>query len=176
MKRIVAFVIFVTLLGMIGYSIYQAIGNKDELPLKTGVTVGNKAPDFELQLVGGETVKLSELEGKKVLLNFWASWCEPCLKEMPEMQELYDTASDDIVILAVNMTVTEKNLDTAKNFINDQGFTFPVLLDVTNKTSSNYEVLTLPTSFFIDTNGVIRERFPGPMDLDYMKQALNRLD
>ncbi|MBD8068182.1 TlpA disulfide reductase family protein [Bacillus sp. PS06] len=174
MRKSITFIIALALIAMIGFAVFQAFQKqKNET---TGVEIGNKAPDFELQVADGEIIKLSDLEGKKVLVNFWASWCEPCLEEMPEIQELYDTKSDDIEILAVNMTVTEKNLQTAKDFIKEQGFTFPVLLDVTNKTSSNYEVLNLPVSYFIDSKGIIRDRYPGAMSLEYMKEMLEKMD
>ncbi|MFC4323160.1 redoxin domain-containing protein [Litchfieldia salsa] len=174
MKKTVTIIISLVLVLMIGYAIVQAMQKqKSEV---TGVEVGNQAPDFELQVVDGGTIKLSELKGKKVLLNFWASWCEPCLEEMPAMQELHDHKSEDVVILAVNMTVTEKSLQNAEDFVKEHGFTFPVLLDVTNKTSSNYEVLNLPVSYFIDTNGVIYHRFPGAMSLEYMEDTLEKMD
>jgi peroxiredoxin len=170
MKKTIAF----TVLGiMLSYAIWQAISN---VKVETGVEMGNKAPDFELQQVNGDPIQLSSLEGKKVLVNFWASWCGPCLEEMPEMEKLHNESNGDYVVLAVNMTVTEKNLQTAKDFVNEHNFSFPTLLDVSNKTSSTYEVLSLPVSYFIDTEGIIRHKFVGAMDLEYMKENLNKLN
>ncbi|WP_139365109.1 peroxiredoxin family protein [Litchfieldia alkalitelluris] len=174
MKKPLTIIAILMLLAMIGFSIMQAIAKqKSEV---VGVEIGNTAPDFELQMMNGGTVKLSELKGKKVLLNFWASWCKPCLEEMPAMQELHNNAPDDVVVLAVNMTVTEKSLETAKDFVEEHGFTFPILLDVTNQTSSTYRVLNLPVSFFIDSKGIIRERHPGEMTLEQMESYLKELE
>ncbi|SDI57027.1 peroxiredoxin family protein [Natribacillus halophilus] len=74
-----------------------------------GLEEGEIAPDFELKTLDGETMRLSDYRGERVMLNFWATWCPPCRAEMPDMQKLYD--EEDVVILAVNMTETENNLE-----------------------------------------------------------------
>ncbi len=81
-----------------------------------GIQPGEIAPDFELETLDGEVVKLSELKGEKVILNFWATWCPPCKEEMPEMQEFYDKYGDDINVIAVNFK--EKN-DKVAEFLNE---------------------------------------------------------
>lgn len=140
---------------------------KEEKPAekKQGLEVGNTAPDFELKLLTGEMTKLSDYRGKKVMLNFWATWCPPCKAEMPEMQQFYEATKDEVAILAVNM---DPQNDVA-GFVKDMGITFPILLDEKNEVNQNYQIISIPTTFFIDENGVITHKFIGAMTLDDMK-------
>ena len=116
---------------------------------------GFQAPDFELRTLEGESVTLSDLRGKAIILNFWATWCPPCRSEMPAMQQVYtDYEPDGFVVLAVNNTQQDRREDV-ENFILEQGLTFPVLLDNTGGVSTRYQVHSMPTSFFIDPEGII---------------------
>lgn len=125
---------------------------------------GFLAPDFELVTLEGEIVSLSNLRGKIVLVNFWASWCPPCRSEMPAMQKIYqEHGPDDFVILAVNNTRRD-TLSDVENFVTEQGLTFPILLDSNGQVSSLYQVHSLPTSFFIDRDGIIYEIIIGGMN------------
>lgn len=170
MKKILAIVV---LFGLIGYALWQMVSQNN---IETGVQVGNMAPNFELELLNGESVKLSDYQGKKVILNFWASWCGPCKVEMPEMEQFSKEHGKDVVILAVNMTVTEKNLETVEKYIEEGGFTFPVLIDADNNVSTTYEALSLPTSYYIDTEGIIQKKIIGPMTVETMEQNTEKLD
>ena len=122
------------------------------------------APDFTLQTVAGETVTLSNLRGKAVLVNLWATWCPPCRAEMPAIQKLYEEYKDQgLVVLAVNATNQD---DSAKipAFIEEYRLTFPILLDTTGQASQVYQLRSLPSSYFIGRNGVIKEVvIGGPM-------------
>ena len=114
----------------------------------------NPAPDFTLQSSTGENVRLAEQRGQVVMLNFWASWCGPCRKEMPLLDEIskrYSAAG--FVLYGVN--VEEDNTD-AKKLIKELGVTFPILYDTESKASSLYNVDAMPTTVVIDKKGVIR--------------------
>jgi cytochrome c biogenesis protein CcmG, thiol:disulfide interchange protein DsbE len=132
---------------------------------------GFLAPDFLLKDPQGETLQLAELAGQPVLVNLWASWCPPCRAEMPTMQRVYEEYQDQgFVILAVNAT-NQDSLNAASNFVESLGLTFPILLDPSGEVSAAYEVRALPTSFFIDREGIIREVVVGGP----MSEALLRI-
>ena len=125
---------------------------------------GFLAPDFSLVTTTGERITLSELRGKPVLVNVWASWCPPCRAEMPAMEQAYrDFRSQGFQILAVNAT-HQDDPAKAEAFAQERGLSFPILLDEDGEVSRLYRVSSLPTSFFVDAQGLIREVvIGGPM-------------
>lgn len=138
-----------------------------------GLAQGNMAPDFELALLSGEKVKLSDYRGQKVILNFWATWCPPCKAEMPHMQSFYEkNKNNGMTILAVNLTALDKGPEVLDKFVKDYGLTFPIALDEENKVGTLYEAVTIPTSFIIGTDGRISKKYIGPMDEELMAKLL----
>jgi cytochrome c biogenesis protein CcmG/thiol:disulfide interchange protein DsbE len=132
-----------------------------------------QASDFTLQTLDGRSVKLSDYRGQVILLNTWASWCPPCRAEMPDLEAYYrEHKEDGFVVLAVN---DEESASTVANFIQAQGFTFPVLLDPGGKVMSQYGVRGLPTSFFIDRNGMVRGVWSGQLSPERLKQIVDPL-
>jgi peroxiredoxin len=118
---------------------------------------GFLAPDFSAKTLDGQTVRLSELRGKVVLVNLWASWCPPCREEMPAIEHTYQAyKAQGFVVLAVDSTVQD-TLANAQAFVSANQLSFPILLDETGEITRLYRVQSLPTSFFIGTDGVIRE-------------------
>lgn len=118
--------------------------------------VGFLAPDFTLELLNGGDITLSDLRGKVVLVNIWASWCPPCRKEMPAIEIVYEELkSQGFEVLALNTTYQDDEREAAA-FIQNLGLTFPILLDRTGEVSGLYLLRALPTSYFIDREGVIR--------------------
>ncbi|MFK9093725.1 redoxin domain-containing protein [Bacillus salipaludis] len=176
-KKVIAAVVLVTLLTV---AIVQAMDKKTEAPETTsqatvnkeGISIGAKAPDFELKTLTGETVKLSDLKGKKVMLNFWATWCGPCKAEMPEMEQFSKQIGDDTVILAVNI---DPQLDV-QGFVDEYKLTFPILLDAEDKVNETYQIMAIPTTYFIDSKGIIQNKFPGTMKLADMKDFTKKLN
>jgi peroxiredoxin len=153
---------------------YSKIDNPKDLP--AGLEVENRAPDFTLQTLKGDEVKLSDYRGKKVLLNFWATWCPPCKAEMPYMQEMYEKyKKEGFEILAVNSTVTEKSKQDVTEFVEKYGLSFSIPMDEKNRVSSDYEIMAYPTSFFIDTNGVIRSKSVGGMTKEFLEKEIKKL-
>src|SRR5438128_8923720 len=118
--------------------------------------VGSPAPEIVLKDLQGGEVKLSDLRGKIVLVNFWATWCKPCKEEMPAMQASYDKLRDKgFVVLAVNeLEDTNKVIE----HIQTHGHTFLVVMDHDNRVANRYGVVGLPASCWIDGHGVVRER------------------
>jgi peroxiredoxin len=112
------------------------------------------APDFTLKSQKNGNLKLSEMRGKVILINFWASWCGPCRQEMPVLDELYrHYRSLDFTILGVNV---EQNSDDAKSLLKDVTVTFPVLFDTENKISKLYDIKGMPSTVLVDRDGNIR--------------------
>ena len=124
---------------------------------------GFLAPDFQLKSLDGNTVSLDQLNGKPILINFWASWCIPCQTEMPAIQEMFERYGSKIYIAAINNTAQD-SLANVRAFVNKNQLTFPVLLDERGLITSSYQVQALPTTFFVNSNGVIQEIIiGGPM-------------
>jgi len=116
--------------------------------------VGNPAPDFELQDLDGQATSLSELWGSPVMLNFWATWCGPCRYEMPYLQEIYDEWSEkELVVLAIDVS---ESASTVERFLQAEGYSFPVLLDTRGVVGKKYNIRAIPTTYFIDKDGIIQ--------------------
>ncbi|MSP12051.1 MAG: TlpA family protein disulfide reductase [Chloroflexi bacterium] len=143
---------------------------------------GFAAPDFTLDLLSDDRsatlqpITLSRLRGQVVIVNLWASWCAPCRAEMPALEKIYrSNKSRGLEILAVNATNQDKE-QTAAAFARSMGITFPVLLDRTGEVGNRYLLRALPSTFFIDRRGVIREVvFGGPMSETLIQSKLETL-
>lgn len=125
---------------------------------------GFLAPDFELQTITGETVRLSDLRGQAVLVNLWATWCPPCRAEMPAIEQVYqEYKAQGFTVLAVDMTYQDSFADIAP-FVEKYQLTFPILLEPNGEMARAYQLRSLPSSFFIDREGIIHEVvIGGPM-------------
>jgi peroxiredoxin len=128
---------------------------------KTGsIIIGATAPTIEATNTDGTLVKLSDYRGKTVLLNFWASWCGPCVREMPLIHEIYQSHDPGIEILSVNVGESKGSVN---EFMNEHHLTFPVIIDVTGKSADLYGVIGLPASFIIDEEGLLQQVGIGEM-------------
>ncbi len=129
------------------------------------VQVGDEAPNFMLRDLAGNAVSLSQLRGKVVLLNFWATWCGPCRVEMPAMEQLYRTLSRrEFEILAVS--TDSQGATVTRPFQKQMGFTFPILHDSEYRVGLAYGARTIPVTFMVDRQGVVRQKIFGARDWD----------
>jgi thiol-disulfide isomerase/thioredoxin len=156
MKVIMAAVMLVVLMSTVGCS---GDSGSEQVP------VGNQpasdfqqpAPDFQLETLNGEEVSLSDLRGKPVLLNFWATWCGPCRLEMPLLQEIYEDpgwSERGLVIIAVNL---KESGATVQKFVEENNYSFAVLLDISGRVGTLYNTRYIPTTYFIDKDGIIKD-------------------
>ncbi|QUL53497.1 redoxin domain-containing protein [Paenibacillus tritici] len=173
----------VALLLVIGWGIYDYSQSKKEQSrtatqtveledVDIGIQKGNQAPNFILLDLEGNEVELSDFIGKKVILNFWATWCPPCRAEMPHMEKIYKKNSKEVVVLAINLTNTEKSNSDVQKFVEDFKLSFPVALDTEGEISGQYQIFAYPTSLMIDSQGVIQEIYRGAINEDLMKKSI----
>lgn len=135
------------------------------------IAVGREAPNFTLKNLKGEDVSLEDYRGKIILLNFWATWCGFCDKEMPDMQKL-SKDNDDLVVLAVD--VMEKE-ELVKDYIEKGGYDFEVVLDEDGNVAKTYLVSSFPTSYFIDKDGILLGGVPAMMTGPQMNEILDNI-
>jgi cytochrome c biogenesis protein CcmG/thiol:disulfide interchange protein DsbE len=138
--------------------------------------VGFLAPDFTLSTLDGDEVTLSDLQGNPVVLNLWASWCPPCRAEMPAIQKIYEQNLDrGLQVLAVNMTYQDSP-NAARSFVREFDLSFPVPLDETGEVGKGYLMRALPSTFFIDREGIIQTVIiGGPMSETTLQSAIEAL-
>jgi len=147
--------ILTTILGFILATVLLVAGCSSQAPLGTEL-----APDFQLPNLEGQSISLSDFRGEPVLVNFWASWCPPCIYEMPFIQEVFEEwSASGLVVLAINKG---ESLSTVNDFVQSGNFSFPVLLDINHYVALEYNVRSIPTTFFIDKDGIIQAIKVGP--------------
>jgi thiol-disulfide isomerase/thioredoxin len=136
------------------------------------VSIGSLAPDFELTTPGGQTIRLSDLRGRALLINFWATWCGYCLEEMPIMQQYSNLYGSEIAILALNEGESQTDVS---HFISSYGYTFTFLMDQDYRIGDAYRVDGYPITFFVDAAGIIRHRVDGAMGEQDMLNGLSAI-
>ncbi len=138
------------------------------------LAAGDTAPDFMLaDLETGDDIQLSENHGKGVMINFWATYCEPCKEEMPFMDELYEKYKDDgFEIIAVSV---DRNEMVIRNFYERYGLSFPIVHDRKGAVMRAYQISPLPTSIFINPDGTIEHIIKSPLNLEYLDSYIQEI-
>jgi len=137
---------------------------------------GFLAPDFTLDTLDGTKATLSELRGRIVLINLWATWCPPCRAEMPALENAYKQYKDSgVVVLGLNVTNQDSEKDIPP-FVDEFGLTFPILLDRDGSVSALYQLKGLPTTYFVNREGIIRTVVVGgPMNETFIRSKIEAL-
>lgn len=135
------------------------------------IAVGAPAPDFTLKNLQGEEVSLSDFRGNIVLINFWATWCTFCDREMPDLRRL-DTVYDDVTVLAVNLL---EDRDKVADYIEKGEYDFEVVLDEEGEVGKTYYINPLPTSYFVEEDGTLIGRIEGMLEYDQMVNIIENI-
>jgi cytochrome c biogenesis protein CcmG/thiol:disulfide interchange protein DsbE len=136
--------------------------------------VGGPAPPFNLKTFEGQTINLSDFKGRFVVLNFWATWCVPCIKEIPEFQKAHQSLSPKVQIIGINLAESKEKVG---EFVEINRLSFPVLLDEYGNVSQEYEVIHLPVTYFITPDGIIRDKiFGGGITQKMIEARINQLN
>ena len=160
--------------------------NKQTTTSSTSENKTIQAFDFTAMDKDGKTVKLSDFKGKKVYINMWASWCGPCMREIPELEKTYQKLKDnkDIVFLSMtspndaefkNQSPQDKGKDVILNKAKELGATYPVLFDVNDRFIINYAIRSLPTHIFINSDGTIGNRIAGGVTEESLTKEIEKL-
>ena len=185
-KFLIALIIFAVIMGAIAIIITSNLNEANDADVEhskntdeaTDATDRQKelAPDFEMVDRDGNRIKLSDMRGKPVVLNFWASWCGPCKSEMPNFEEAYKEYGGDITFMIVNLTDGKnETVDTALAFIDSQGYTFPVYFDTDSNGAAAYGVSSIPVTYFIDAQGYLVAYGRGALNSETLKSGIDML-
>lgn len=167
-RLIVRTVILAVLAAAMGYTLYANFFASNEV-----VKVGSEAPDFILTDLNGNEIQLSDYKGKGVFLNFWGTWCEPCEKEMPYMENQYKVYKDQgVEIIAIESGSTKLSVE---NFKNKYGLTFPIPLDKGGKVVQAYDIYNLPATLLIDKDGIVVDKITGQMTEEDIQGYMERI-
>jgi thiol-disulfide isomerase/thioredoxin len=162
-----------------GLLVCAAIAGLSLLPgaaeAKVGTSVGDQAADFKLSGIDGKPYRLSDVirNHQATVVNFWATWCPPCRAEIPDFVRFAQkNANSPIAILAVNL---QESPAKVKDFAQNAGMGFPVLTDTSGKVGNTYRIYAIPTTFFIDRKGIIRQVIEGSTNLDRLETEVRAL-
>jgi peroxiredoxin len=161
-------VLFVCLVGMVAFAIYRVSTDTGGKPVE-----GNRAPNFTLTTLDGKQMSLHDLKGKAVMINFWGTWCPPCRAEMPAIQAAY-MSNKDKGFEVVSVNIRENEVPVA-NFVSQYGLSFPIWMDKDRYVVKLYKIGPIPSTFFIDPDGVIVKRIEGPLQISQLQYYIEQL-
>lgn len=154
----------------------EAVGATENTETSSEEAQKITAPDFTVYDADGNEVLLSEYFGKPIVLNFWASWCSPCRMEMPDFHEKYLEIGEDVQFLMINMTDgSRETVEIASEFVEEQGYTFPVFYDTKSDAAMTYGAYSLPTTFFIDADGYVIAQASGAIDGTTLQRGIDMI-
>ncbi len=173
---VVAGVLYRNLSGSVDSDNLGSQSPQNENQQQNGENAPSLAPDFTVLDANGKEVKLSDFRGKPVVVNFWATWCGYCVKEMPAFEEVYQQMGSDIHFLMINVTDgVQETVDKASAFIADSGYAFPVYYDTQYSATLTYGAYSLPMTFFFDAEGYAIAQATGAIDKDTLLRGIEMI-
>jgi peroxiredoxin len=170
MRQIWKPLVFVSLVGVMAVAIYMQVNSLERPPV--GTRIGELAPDFTGTTLEGSTITLSDFRGQIVLVNDFATWCGPCQVEIPDLIEAYHAESGNMVIIGLNLQESESKVSEFKEEYN---IPYPLVMDPDGELTDIYRPVGLPTSWFIDSDGVVRYVHAGPMTTAMVQEAVDAI-
>lgn len=176
-----AFVAFIIAASVAYSALSKRVAPPDELSVieSPGTVSGGEAaerspaPDFTVIDADGNSVKLSDMKGKPVVLNFWASWCPPCKSEMPVFNKVSEELGDDVVFMMVDLVDGfQETQEKGAEYVAAEGFSFPVYYDTKQEAALAYTVMSIPTTIFVDKDGFIAATAKGAIDEEYLRAGI----
>ncbi|MDR0382326.1 MAG: TlpA family protein disulfide reductase [Oscillospiraceae bacterium] len=152
-----------------------ALREEGETAAETGTQTRTPAPDFTVFDAEGGGVSLSALQGKPVVVNFWASWCPPCVSEMADFNRVYEETGDDIHFMMVDLVGGRETRESGEAYVTEQGFTFPVYYDLEQDAALTYGITAIPTSLFLDAQGNVVTGTQGAIDEETLRAVVEFL-
>ncbi|SFL31173.1 TlpA family protein disulfide reductase [Pelosinus propionicus] len=174
MRRKVFITLLVVLLAFLGVW-YIGSSKKESTPHppdeKIDVKVGKNLPSFTLDSLAGNQVTVGNT-GRITVINFWATWCPPCLEEMPELEKFAKKNQQKVQFYAVNL---QESQEKVSDFMNRYNYTMPVLLDKDGIVAKQFQITAIPTTIIVDKNGLIKHRQSGAMTMNQLDGIINSL-
>ena len=182
-KKLIVIIIALVLVLAGGASLYNLLGSGNVPETSVVDEQGNaeetesvKAPDFTVYDQDGSSLTLADLEGKPAVINFWASWCGPCKSEMADFNEKYLELGDEVRFVMINLTDgSRETQQTAMEFVNGEGYQFPVYFDLEMSASNSYQAYSIPMTFFIDRDGNAVAQATGAIDAATLQKGIDMI-
>ncbi|NWG19228.1 MAG: TlpA family protein disulfide reductase [Chloroflexi bacterium] len=176
-RREVAMAAFGALAGLLIIGlVWLMVGREDTPALPAVGELNRPAPDVTLPLLDGEPIRLADMRGKVVLVNFWGTWCEPCKEETPALQQAYEKLrADGLVIVGINLRRQETSDEAVRAFVRQYGVTYPIALDVDGEAARLFQISPIPVSYFIDPAGTVRYVRVGTLSSEDVTALFGRL-
>lgn len=172
MKRYTFLTFLLILFVSIGFYFYTANESSAQAENEVGITVGKTAPVFILKNINADDIHVDAVKDKKVMvLNFWATWCPPCREEMPELEKFYKNYGTKVQFFGID---EQEPADKVSMFLQNNGYTYPILLDTNGEIGQRFKVNGIPTTVIIDAKGTIIYRKTGGVTANELKAVLDK--